>query len=40
MNDKENQIINSLKELRTDYPMIYKYIKNVVFVIIFIPILI
>lgn len=40
MNDKEKQIINNLKALRMDYPMIYKYIKSVVIVIIILPILI
>lgn len=40
MNDKEKQIINNLKALRMDYPMIYKYIKNIVIVIIILPILI
>lgn len=40
MNDKEKQIVNNLKVLRMDYPMIYKYIKSIVVVIIVLPILI
>lgn len=40
MNDKEKQLINNLKALRTDYPMVYKYIKSIVILIIIFPILI
>jgi hypothetical protein len=40
MNDKEKQIINKLKALKLNYPMIYKYMKRAVIVIIIVPILI